>query len=181
MDSVSQQLMKLYADYRRAPSIEEKTAFLSSQCMQICRSYPLYGARDRDTIVRYLQESAIAQSGIEVIDQAVRSSSEATKGYYTIRPLRADELEFGNDEEAKWAFASANEVYQKAKFEDWVGLRVDLWTETGMDLGTVHDGLMVKVKYWWRKEGEKWLQVMHHIIYLGVRDGTEGSEGEVLE
>jgi len=181
MDSVSQQLMKLYAEYRRAPSIEEKAAFFSPQCMQICRPYPFYGARDRDTIIRYLQESAIAQSGIEVIDQAVRSSSGATKGYYTIRPLRADEREFGNDEEAKLALASANEVYEKAKSEDWVGLRVDLWMDNGTESGTVLDGLMVKVRYWWRKEGEEWLQIMHHIIYLGARDGTEGSEGEVLE
>lgn len=182
MSAVSDLLKELYTKYRRAPSIEEKSTFFSVHCGQICDPYPSYGAQDRETIVRYLKESAIAESGIDVIDRAVKSSTETTKGYYTIRPVTADEHDFGKDEGARSAgFDSAEAVQEKSRREEWMGMRVDLWSDNGTNVGGIEDGLLVKVRYWWKKEGDTWVQILHHIIYLGPRDGTEESQGEVLE
>lgn len=169
------QLKDLYKQYREAPDIESKAQFFSSHCRQICATYPKYAAKDRDTIVCYLQESAKAESGIPVIDDAVKNMNENTKAFCTIKALHEDEVEFGTDEQARCAgFEDSNDLRRKAEDEGWKGLRVDLWTDS-------KDALLVKVKYWWRLEGEQWLQILHHIIYLGPLDDTEGKEGEIQQ
>ena len=155
-------LKKLYAAYRHTSDIDEKGQFFSPSCIQICRTQPAYAATNRETIVRYLHESA--------------SDAPKPKGCYTIRPLRADEFEFSTDETVKAAgFETARQLKEKAESEGWVGMRVDLWS------GDIPEGMLVKVQYWWKKEAGTWMQILHDIMYLGPRDGTEGTEGEILE
>lgn len=170
---ITNQLKQLYSAYRHTNDINSKGNFFSSTCLQICRPRPSFAARDRETIVRYLHEASgqgpnTSSSTTEVINK------QPKKSYYTIRPLREDELEFGTDDQVKPAgFAAADDIKQKARVEGWVGMRVDLWDEEGE--------LLVKVQYWWRKEEQGWIQICHDIMYLGPRDGTEGSQGELLE
>ncbi|KAL7910357.1 hypothetical protein GGI35DRAFT_448578 [Trichoderma velutinum] len=172
-------LKQLYHAYRHTKDIDQKGDFFSTVCHQVCRPQPSYAACNRETIVRYLHESA--NGGTDTSS----STSDATnkqlkKGYYTIRPLREDEFEFGTDEQVTPAgFATAGELRQRAETEGWVGMRVDLWdVEVGKDDG---EGPLIKVHYWWRKEEDGWIQILHDILSIGSRDGTEGSEGEMLE
>ncbi|KAF5499051.1 MFS transporter asaE [Colletotrichum fructicola] len=130
-----------------------------------------------ETIVRYLHETAPKKSSLAEENTGTLKS----KGYYTIRPLTDTEFEFGTDEHVSPAgFASAEDVKAKARSEGWVGMRVDLWDEP-VDAIDKDDSLMVKVQYWWRREENGWLQIFHDIIYLGSKDGSQGSGGEILE
>lgn len=52
-------------------------------------------------------------------------------------------------------------------------MRVDLWDSDPK-------ALLVKVQYWWRVEGGEWLQILHDILYIGPRDGTEGSSRDKI-
>lgn len=121
------------------------------------------------------------------------SSTLSRRGWYTIRPLTGSEqTHFETDEIVKYAGGvTVEELRRRKEVEGWVGMRVDLWwegeseSESGKDGEDGNgDGVMVKVQYWWRKEGEegKWMQILHDIMYMGGWDGTEGTEGdEVLE
>ncbi|KAL7949102.1 hypothetical protein V8C42DRAFT_313294 [Trichoderma barbatum] len=170
---LSNHLKQLYAAYRHTKDISLKGNFFSSACLQVCRPQPSFAARNRETIVRYLYETADPSSTTEA------ENSQSKKGYYTIRPLQEDEFEFGTDEQvAPAGFATAGELRQKAETEGWVGMRVDLWD---VEVGKESEGLLVKVHYWWRKEEQGWIQILHDITYLGPKDGTEGSQGELLE
>ncbi|KAJ0368099.1 hypothetical protein COL154_002849 [Colletotrichum chrysophilum] len=141
-------LKELYASYRHTEDIDAKGAFFSSSCYQICRPNPSFAARDRETIVRYLHETAPNKSSLAEENTGALKS----KGYYTIRPLTNTEFEFGTDEHVSPAgFASAEDVEAKARSEGWVGMRVDLWDEPVVAVDR-DDSLMVKVQYWWRKE-----------------------------
>lgn len=105
------------------------------------------------------------------------------KSFYTIRPLTDGEKEFGNDESAIPAgFDSAPRIKLIAENERWVGMRVDLWDDEGTDSEGEALGILVKVQYWWKEvlSGE-WLQILHDIMYLGSRDGTEGTQGQIVE
>ncbi|KAL6909282.1 hypothetical protein GGI43DRAFT_429866 [Trichoderma evansii] len=171
-------LKQLYAAYRHTSDIGLKGNFFSSTCFQICRPRPSFAARDRETIVRYLYESA-GQDPNNSSSTTEAINKQPKKSYYTIRPLREDEFEFSTDEHVKPAgFVAAEDVKQKAKAEGWVGMRVDLWDEEGDEGG---EGFLVKVQYWWRKEEQGWIQILHDIMYIGPRDGTEGSQGELLQ
>jgi hypothetical protein len=177
-------LKELYSAYRRTQDIDAKGLFFSSRCLQICRPQPSYAARNRETIVRYLHEAAaqgrsLATSSSTEGDDTVKPKK---KGYYTIRPLRTDEIEFGTDEQvAPTGVATAEEMTKRAKEEGWVGMRVDLWDDEGLDSDGKAKGLLVQVQYWWRKEDESWIQCCHDIMYLGRRDGSEGADGDILE
>lgn len=172
---LSAHLKSLYAEYRTR-DIEAKKSFFSPSCIQICRSIPSYAARDRDTIVRYLQEAADSGNGLAT------STDDAKTGYYTIRPLRDNEFEFATDDVVSPAgFNSVDEVKEKATKEGWAGMRVDLWSNKGIDADGRDQDLLVKVQYWWRQENGKWVQILHDILYVGPRDGTEGNEGETLQ
>ncbi|KDN67973.1 hypothetical protein CSUB01_08121 [Colletotrichum sublineola] len=167
----------IYRSYRHTSDIDAKGAFFSSSCYQICRPNPSFAARDRDTIVGYLHDHApkttTATGAKEMPDR---------KGFYTIRPLRDDEYEFGTDEHvAPAGFGAAEEVRSKALREGWVGMRVDLWDEVAEGQAEQENSLLVKVQYWWRKEDDIWIQIFHDIMYMGPRDGTEGLDGEILE
>lgn len=110
------------------------------------------------------------------------STGQPKKSYYSIRPLEINEFEFSTDAVVQPAgFSSAAEVKRIAKADGWVGLRVDLWDDEGVDELGNKKGILVKVQYWWREENDEWLQILHDIMYLGTRDGTEGSEDEVVE
>lgn len=171
-------LKAIYASYRHTADIDAKGIFLSPSCYQICRPNPSFAAHDRETIVRYLHEYA-PKDKHGALEQ---SEKPAKKGFYTIRPLKNDEFEFGTDEQtAPAGFSSAAEVEQKARSEGWVGLRVDLWDNSpGHDADKKED-LLVKVQYWWRREEGNWMQIFHDIMYMGPRDGSEGVNAEVLE
>ncbi|KAI8312282.1 monocarboxylate permease-like protein [Colletotrichum sp. SAR11_59] len=170
-------LKELYASYRHTKNIDAKGAFFSPSCYQICRPKPSFAARDRETIVRYLHETAPKRSSLSDEDTGTLNS----KGYYTIRPLTDAEHEFGTDEHVFPAgFSSAEDVKAKARSEGWVGMRVDLWDEPVVAIDK-DDSLMVKVQYWWRKEEGGWLQIFHDIKYLGSKDGSQGAGGEILE
>lgn len=176
--AIIDQLKQLYSAYRHTSDISAKGDFFSSTCLQICRPQPSFAARDRETIVRYLREASgqdanAPSSTTEVINEPSKRS------YYTIRHIREEEFEFGTDDQVKPAgFATADDLKQKARAEGWVGMRVDLWDEEGKD-GS--EGRLIKVQYWWRKEEQGWIQICHDIMYIGPRDGTEGSQGERLE
>lgn len=91
--------------------------------------------------------------------------------------------DFGTMKElAPAGFDSVEDVKNKAKNEKWEGLRVNMWTQDENDRG-----ILVKVQYWWRmeplgSEDGTWKQILHDILYLGPKDGTEkGGGGEVIE
>lgn len=172
-EGLAAHLKSLYAAYRHTKDIDAKKAFFSPACYQICRPKPSFAARNRETIVRYLHETAPKKDSTD--------TAPRTKGFYTIRPLGGKEFEFGTDEHVLPAgFESSEKVKEKAREEDWVGMRVDLWSELIDQTEQNDDLLLVKVQYWWRKEGEEWTQIFHDIMYMGPKDGTQGSQGEVL-
>ncbi|KAF7555112.1 hypothetical protein G7Z17_g2459 [Cylindrodendrum hubeiense] len=180
-------LRDLYAKYRQTKELEGKGLFYAEECRQICRPDPSYAARNGATIVRYLAEAGelvgrILREAGQLEDGAAVGSN--TKGsYYTIRPVTADEADdFGTAEHVNPAgFSSVSEVRSKAKAENWVGIKVDMWMDDGDG-----KGLLVKAKYWFRlenqeNEGGDWKQILHDILFLGVRDGTEGSDGVLIK
>jgi hypothetical protein len=191
-------LKQLYHAYRHTAELDRKGMYFSPTCMQICRPTPSYSATTREQIVQYLQD---AQSGIipgvDVSDDQAKSDIPDDQGilktpragvdFYSIRPLRPSEHEFGTDENTAPVHLT-NEVLQRlAKEQQWIGMRVDLWND--------EEALLVKVQYWWRferirdgedlegdTEGYGWRQCMHDIIYLGPVDGIDSQTGlEVLE
>ncbi|KAF4463286.1 hypothetical protein FALBO_9892 [Fusarium albosuccineum] len=174
-------LCKIHHDYRQTSNIDEKAVFYSPECRQICRQDPSYAAQSPDTIVRYLSEAGELVGRIFREAGWVGDETPVTKrSFYTVRAFSEDEAnEFGTAEVVTPAgFSSADELKRKAKAENWTGLRVNMWTDD--DHGR---GLLVKVKYWWRLETPEsggdgvWKQVLHDILYLGIRDGTEESDG----
>lgn len=175
---ITDSLKQLYSAYRHTSDISSKGNFFSSTCLQICRPQPSFAARDRETIVQYLREAS--GQGADTSSSTIEEKDKLSKkSYYTIRPIREEEFEFGTDDQVKPAgFATADDLKQKAKTEEWIGMRVDLWDEEGKD-GS--EGRLVKVQYWWRKEEQGWIQICHDIMFIGPRDGTEGSQGELLE
>lgn len=195
--AITAHLKQLYAEYRHTAELETKARFFSPDCRQICRTNADFAAKDRDTIMRYLRETSGKE--VENIHQLVENPDkkpdvvgQATdtpagvgvkkKSFYTIRPLRDDEMEFGSDEIVVPAgFNSAADTKLQADREQWLGMRVDLWDDEGIDDEGRSKGILVKVQYWWRKDADVWLQILHDIMYLGPRDGTEGSEGDTLE
>lgn len=194
---ITAHLKQLYAEYRHTADVEAKAQYFSPDCRQICRPTPAFSATNRDTIMKYLRETS--GKGTEKIQQytedpgktaAIRSPdneivasvSTPKKSFYTIRPLTGGEMEFGSDENAVAAgFTSASAIKHQAEREGWVGMRVDLWDDEGTDRGGERLGILVKVQYWWKEEKGLWSQILHDIMYLGSRDGTEGSQGEILE
>lgn len=155
-------LKALYGKYRATTDMDVLGFFFSPQCVQICRSNPDYWATNRADIVKYLHES---------------HDMVPSKGHYTIRPLTEDEFVFECDDVVAPTGLTSAILKQRALDEKWVGMRVDLWWEAA-------DGkneLLCKVQYWWRKEQDEWLQILHDIMYLGPLDGTQGQEGEVLD
>lgn len=173
-EGLAAHLKSLYAAYRRTKDIDAKAAFFSPACYQICRPKPSFAARNRETIVRYLHETAPKNDAAD--------TTPRMKGYYTIRPMEVEEFEFGTDEHVlPAAFDSSEKVKEKADEEGWVGMRVDLWSELVDERAQEDDSLLVKVQYWWRKEDGEWTQIFHDIVYMGPKDGTQGSQGEVLE
>lgn len=193
---ITAHLKQLYAEYRRTAEVEAKAQFFSPDCRQICRPTPAFAATNRDTIMKYLRETTGKGTGrIQQYaedtrtmaatrgpdNETVANVSTPKKSFYTIRPLTDGEIEFGSEEPVVAAgFDSASALKLQAEREGWVGMRVDLWDDegTGRDGETL--GLLVKVQYWWREEMGSWTQILHDIMYLGSRDGTEGSQGEIL-
>jgi hypothetical protein len=182
--SLFSHLREIHHQYRQTPDPEDKKFFYSTECRQMCRQDPSYAARERDTIVRYLKESG------ELVNRVLRDAGlvddasgtlQVKASCYTVRPLTESEAdEFGTSAVVTPAgFSSVEDVRDKAKSENWKGLRVNMWTDDGNG-----KGLLVKVKYWWRLEdaevdGGVWRQVLHDILYLGARDGTEESDGGI--
>ncbi|KAF2855814.1 hypothetical protein T440DRAFT_440403 [Plenodomus tracheiphilus IPT5] len=185
-------IKKLYHLYRHTTDLGKKGLFFSRDCLQICRPMPSYAAVSRSQIVEYLHD--VQQGKVPISSNTTKPirlgeprKTTEVKGVYTIRPLKTTEFEFGSDFTTQPVSMTTEELNTKARLEEWVGMRVDLW-----DQG-VEGGLMVKVQYWWRLEdvsqGERitgeareWRQCLHDIMYLGPKDGTETALGlEVLE
>jgi hypothetical protein len=149
--------------------------------MQICRPLPSYAATDGQTIVRYLREAGngdmmtLLTTGPDPHARYEENTKVARTGC-TIRPATEAEFVFETDEVVAPIGTTALELKERAEKEGWVGTRVDLWFDVGYQKGA-----LVKVKYWWRREGNEWVQILHDIMYMGPRDGTEGTDGEVLE
>ncbi|KAH7398489.1 hypothetical protein BKA66DRAFT_453219, partial [Pyrenochaeta sp. MPI-SDFR-AT-0127] len=193
-------IKKLYHAYRHTSDIDRKGLFFSPTCLQICRPTPSYATTTRGGIVQFLKD---AQEGIVPVHNSPSVDAASTpkapntlakgnelegKGVYTIRALQPSEYKFGNDEITAPINLTVKNLEQKAEEENWIGMRVNLWTEGG-----AQDTLFVKVQYWWRREvipederledeGEiGWRQCLHDIMYLGPKDGTEVEVGlEVL-
>lgn len=191
-------LKEAYHVYRHTKDLERKGLFFSPHCMQVCRPIPSYAATTRQGIVQYLRD---AQQGNIPIKERSPSSADALddsnaqeqrpespnptkdRNLYTIRPLSSSESEFGTDEITAPIGSTVEQLKKRAVDEKWVGMRVDLWDE-----GT-EGGLLVKVQYWWRfeeildservmdeKQAMGWRQCLHDIMYLGPKDGTQGTE-----
>lgn len=164
---VTDHIKSRYKAYYHTADPDAKGRFYAADCMQICRPIPSYAARDGATIVRFLQESL---KGGQSMNNA---AADGSKTGCTIRPLRDDEFVFESDEVVAAIGKTSADLKQMAEEEGWIGTRVDLWFP-------VPDGeaMLCKVHYWWRKEGDEWVQVLHDIMYMGPRDGSEGTEGE---
>ncbi|RGP77158.1 heat shock 70 kda 12b [Fusarium longipes] len=186
--SLGSHLRDLYRQYRQTKDINSKAAFFSPHCHQVCRTDPSYAAEDRETIIKYLLESGPVIEEIYRregwLEDQTRISTDPPRSFYSMRPLTNTETsDFGTIKElAPAGFKSVDEVKEKAKVEKWEGLRVNMWTEDGADRG-----ILVKVHYWWRMETSQsedgvWKQILHDILYLGPRDGTEKDVGgEIIE
>jgi hypothetical protein len=170
--------------------------------MQICRPIPTFAATTRKQIVQYLKDAEMGKIPVE--EPSTTQPNDTSEGrnnhssaqpkfkprnFYTIRPLIASEFEFSTPDITSAIKLTPAELHQQAVAEKWIGMRVDLWDE-----GKANEGLLVKVQYWWRQEevvvgeemegdgqGKGWRQCLHDIVYLGPRDGTEGTEGDILE
>ncbi|KAK0704905.1 hypothetical protein B0H67DRAFT_649302 [Lasiosphaeris hirsuta] len=164
---ITDHLKAQYAAYRKTTDIDAKGLFYASDIIQICGPLPSYWATDAATIVRYVRE---ALEGQEESDVNVKGEMDGC----TIRPLTEDEFFFESDEVTAPTEFTAAQLKQRAEAEGWVGMRVDLWVSADKD------GMLVKVKYWWKKQGDEWIQALHDIMYMGPRDGTEGTDGEIL-
>jgi hypothetical protein len=55
---------------------------------------------------------------------------------------------------------------EQAGKEGWEGLRVTLEDKD-------ESGMRVEVCYYWRREGGRWLQCFHDLLWFGPRDGIE--------
>ncbi|KAF4980218.1 hypothetical protein FZEAL_3729 [Fusarium zealandicum] len=181
-------LCEIYQEYRQTQALDAKAAFYSSQCRQICRQDPTYAARDPATIVRYLRESGKVINRIfreaGWIDDESGTGPATQSSYYSVRLFTESEAnEFGTaDVVIPAGFTSVQELKTRAKEDDWQGLMINMWTDDGHGRG-----LLVKVKYWWHLDqriGDDddgvWKQVLHDILYLGPRDGTDEREGGAL-
>ncbi|KAH8896222.1 hypothetical protein GQ53DRAFT_743523 [Thozetella sp. PMI_491] len=183
---IVEKLKQLYHTYRHTPSIDAKGLFFSPACSQICRPAPSWAATDRATIVRYLHETAADREAIfrylgqPAAPETGSGGGADTKNYYTIRPLASAEWEFETDDITSAIGLTSAQLKEKAQREQWVGMRVDIWGDEGHVDGKLQ-GLAIKVHYWWRQEGEEWLQILHDILYIGPRDGTEGAGAELRE
>jgi hypothetical protein len=170
--------------------------------MQICRPIPTFAATTRQQIVQYLKDAEKGKIPVEEpyttqpsdTSEGRNNNSSAqpkfkTRKLYTIRPLIASEFEFSTPDITSAINLTPWQLHQQAIAEKWIGMRVDLWDE-----GEANEGLLVKVQYWWCEgdvvigeemegdgQGKGWRQCLHDIVYLGPRDGTEGTEGEILE
>ncbi|RFN49030.1 hypothetical protein FIE12Z_6670 [Fusarium flagelliforme] len=184
-DTIHDHLSDLYREYRQTIDIPSKAIFFSPQCRQICRTNPSYAAKDRETIIKYLLEAGPVIEDIYRKEGWLDGENRGPpRSFYAVRPLNETEMsDFGTMEELQPAgFKSVEEVSKKAKDEKWEGLRVDMWTDDGDKRG-----ILVKVQYWWRMEplGSKagtWKQILHDILYLGPRDGSEQDTiGEIIK
>ncbi|KAK3334055.1 hypothetical protein B0T19DRAFT_459600 [Cercophora scortea] len=173
---ITDHLKALYSAYRGTTDIDAKGAFFSPECLQICQPQPAYAATNRQTIVKYLHEAASTGKNLATGSGQIKTDKESRKGA-TIRPLTADEFEFATDDVTAPAGFTSSALKRKAELEGWVGMRVDMWDD---DEAVGNGGLLVKVQYWWRKEGEEWVQILHDIMHMGPLEGTEGREGELL-
>lgn len=138
--------------------------------------------KDTENIQEFMEDpDKTATAAVPTIETSA-SVSASKKSFYTIRPLTDGEMEFGSNEiVAPAGFNSAAEIKFQAEREGWVGMRVDLWDDEGADHEGRAKGMLAKVQYWWKRDTDEWLQILHDIMYLGSRDGTEGSEGDILE
>ena len=203
---ISQQIKALYYTYRHTPSPFSKGLFFSPTCLQICRPVPSYSATSRAQIVQYLRDAERGKVPIsqdaDTDMQSISPEGNPNKdglvtgdaSYYTIRLLHPSEHTFGTELATSAIGLTPSALENMSQSEGWVGMRVDLWDEGS------EEGLLVKVQYWWRletvsdegiagnegiageeRDGKVWRQCLHDIMYLGPRDGTEGTEGtEIL-
>ena len=143
--AVADHLKRLYTAYRRTTDNDAKGLFFAVDCRQICRPTPSYAARDRATIVRYLNEA----SGLSVNRSATTEDEQKKKkSFASIRPLRPNEFEFGTDEQVQPAgFTTADDLKKHATEHGWVGMRVNLWDEVDSTVDGKAQGTLVQ--YWW--------------------------------
>lgn len=139
--------------------------------------------KGKDRIQQFVEDPDKKTTISGLAKDSAAGSSIRSKSFYTIRPLIDGERDFGNDETALPAgYNSADSIKLRAEREGWVGMRVDLWDDDGTNDEGKGLGILVKVQYWWKQgpPGE-WLQILHDIMYIGSRDGTEGTQGQVLD
>jgi len=174
--SVHEHLKSLYAEYRHTGDIDKKGRFFSPHCLQICRPTPSFCANDRQTIINYLHQVADKTLAFDSDVEDSKDKVTPGKSLYTIRPLNSEEtVDFATDDIVAPVGITSTALRYRAKVEEWQGMRVDMWDS---DLRA----LLVKVQYWWRVEDGEWVQILHDILYIGPRDGTEGSSrDEILE
>ncbi|KAK0613530.1 hypothetical protein B0T14DRAFT_414427, partial [Immersiella caudata] len=164
-------IQSLFQSYHQTASIPDRARFYSPQCMQTCRPQSSYSARDSETIVRYLHEADTNNMNFNPGSGSEPTSTLESKGGeepgFTFRGITDEEFDFGGDEITKWVGLTELEMKEKALMEEWVGTRVDLRFPV-VDSGNGEEGMMVvKVRYWWRREGEKWVQILHDILDMG--------------
>ncbi|KAH4197144.1 hypothetical protein HBI25_082820 [Parastagonospora nodorum] len=170
----------LFHTYRSRPDPTYSGLFFSPTCMQICRPIPTFAATTREMIVWYQKD---ADDGVlsfgDDTTPTKEGSKEISKLLYSIHPIPPLSVTFGTQESCAAINKTPEQLATQAKEEGWVGMHVDLWDKS-------EEGLLIKVQYWWREEhgdgGKVWRQCLHDILYLGLKDGSEGyGEVEVRE
>lgn len=167
-------LKSLYAEYRHTADIDDKGRFFSPHCLQICRPTPSFCANDRQTIISYLHQVADKTLAFDGDGEDSKGKGTPGKSPYTIRPLNSQEaVDFATDDIVAPAGTTSAALRSRADAEEWQRMRVDVWDSHPK-------ALLVKVQYWWRVKGGEWLQILHDILYIGPRDGTEGSSRDKI-
>lgn len=182
---ITPHLREKYTKYRSSQSTlfshpQNTARFFSPTCHQVCRQIPSFSAVERETIIRYLQESREKpeDSGAEEVGKSGDGSKDG-EGGGNENSWRLRELSAGEEKDLP------EEFQERRKEENWEGRRVVMWDAVGEEI----DGKrrVIVVNYWWKKEkvpedgdeDEVWKQCLHDIIWIG-KEG-EWPEGLVKE
>jgi hypothetical protein len=117
-------------------------SFMSPSCWQISRQDPAWNLANRNEIMQIL---------ISMRDPNEKPEDKV-RGNVEMRALTQEEKDTIPEEQKEQALR-----------EGWEGLHVVLESPDPK-------GMRVHVNYYWRKEGEAWVQCLHDLLWLGPMD-----------
>ncbi|KAI9166525.1 monocarboxylate permease-like protein [Paramyrothecium foliicola] len=170
-------LMELYHAYCWSEDFKTTISFISSDFMQICHPFPQFAGHGSMRMIALFREVMNGKTCVEAINLAIAERSKTTKYFYTVRPLDPREHEFGREPSVVLpaGFEHTGELRRKAIEEGWRGLRVDTWFHD--TASSLRSNLSMRMRYWWRLERGRPKIIMRQYLYIGRRDGNEGTEG----